>query len=170
MRVPGRPLVGLAALLLGLAVLLLTATSSAAQAKLDFPALTGRVVDQANLLSPQTEQALTEKLAALEGIDPRLAAAPRDPLPFPGLVAASTNDPFGEQLSAQNLALDIGAAFSDAGEAGHINVASGHGPWPARRCSSPRPNGGYCSIRAGAIRGCSATAAPSRSRPPTRAC
>ena len=66
LRVPGRPLAGLAALLLGLAVLLLAATSSAAQAKLDFPALTGRVVDQANLLSPQTEQALTEKLAALE--------------------------------------------------------------------------------------------------------
>jgi predicted alpha/beta hydrolase family esterase len=45
-------------------------------------------------------------------------------------VAASTNDPFGEQIAAQNLALDIGAAFSDAGEAGHINVESGHGPWP----------------------------------------
>lgn len=52
--------------MLGLAVLLLAATSSAAQSKLDFPALTGRVVDQANLLSPQTEQALTDKLAALE--------------------------------------------------------------------------------------------------------
>ena len=39
---------------------------AAAQSKIDFPPLTGRVVDQANLLDPATEQALTEKLAALE--------------------------------------------------------------------------------------------------------
>lgn len=32
-----------------------------------FPPLTGRVVDQAGILSPQTEAALTERLAALEG-------------------------------------------------------------------------------------------------------
>ncbi|WP_421732044.1 TPM domain-containing protein [Brevundimonas sp.] len=37
-----------------------------AQSKIDFPPLTGRVVDQAGLLDPATEQALTEKLAALE--------------------------------------------------------------------------------------------------------
>lgn len=70
------------------------------------------------------------KLIALDRIDPKIANAPRDPLPFPAVVAASVNDPYGEQIGAQNLALDIGAAFSDAGEAGHINVASGHGPWP----------------------------------------
>ncbi|MFA4938658.1 YgcG family protein [Brevundimonas sp.] len=57
---------GLAALLLGLIAALLLAFPAAAQSKLDFPALTGRVVDQANLLDPATEQALTEKLAALE--------------------------------------------------------------------------------------------------------
>jgi uncharacterized protein len=33
---------------------------------LDFPALSGRVVDEANILDPQTRAALTEKLAALE--------------------------------------------------------------------------------------------------------
>lgn len=83
-------------------------------------------VKGAFLVSPPQD----DKMLALEGIDPKLANAPRDPLPFPAVVAASTNDPFGEQLAAQNLAFDIGAAFSDAGEAGHINVASGHGPWP----------------------------------------
>lgn len=57
---------GLAALLLGLVAALLFAFPAAAQTKLDFPPLTGRVVDQANLLDPATEQALTEKLAALE--------------------------------------------------------------------------------------------------------
>lgn len=45
---------------------LLFALPSMAQSTPTFPALTGRVVDQANLLDPATEQALTEKLAALE--------------------------------------------------------------------------------------------------------
>jgi hypothetical protein len=71
-----------------------------------------------------------DKLAALEGVDPALARYSNEPLPFPSVVAASTDDPFTDVLSARNLALDLGADFSDAGEAGHINVASGHGPWP----------------------------------------
>lgn len=83
-------------------------------------------VKGAFLVSPPQD----DKMLALEGIDPKIGAAPRDPLPFPAVVAASTNDPYGEQKAAQDLALDIGAAFSDAGEAGHINVESGHGPWP----------------------------------------
>lgn len=45
--------------------LMLLALSPAAQGQ-TFPKLTGRVVDEAALLSPQQEQALTEKLAALE--------------------------------------------------------------------------------------------------------
>lgn len=45
---------------------LLFALPSMAQSKPTFPALTGRVVDQANLLDPATEQALTDKLAMLE--------------------------------------------------------------------------------------------------------
>lgn len=53
-------------LLLGLLAALLFALPVAAQNKPTFPPLTGRVVDQANLLDAATEQALTEKLAALE--------------------------------------------------------------------------------------------------------
>lgn len=51
----------------GLAALLffLVATSAPAEAQ-TFPELSGRVVDQANLLEPATEAALTGKLAALE--------------------------------------------------------------------------------------------------------
>lgn len=52
--------------LVGLLVLLLVAAPALAQSKIAFPPLTGRVVDQANLLDPATEQALTAKLAALE--------------------------------------------------------------------------------------------------------
>ncbi|HEX7743163.1 MAG TPA: TPM domain-containing protein, partial [Sphingobium sp.] len=45
--------------------LLLLALAPAAQGQ-TFPKLTGRVVDDAAMLSPQQEQALTDKLAALE--------------------------------------------------------------------------------------------------------
>ena len=55
-----------AALLFSIVIALLLVLPAAAQSKIDFPPLTGRVVDQANLLDPATEQALTEKLAALE--------------------------------------------------------------------------------------------------------
>lgn len=52
------------ALALALAVLLLALPAFAAAPT--FPKLTGRVVDDANILSPATEQALTQKLQALE--------------------------------------------------------------------------------------------------------
>jgi uncharacterized protein len=47
------------------AALLIIAVTLPAAAR-DFPALTGRVVDQANILDAQTQSALTDKLAALE--------------------------------------------------------------------------------------------------------
>jgi uncharacterized protein len=47
-------------------VVLLALLFAAPAAAQNFPALTGRVVDQANLLNPQQEAELTNKLAALE--------------------------------------------------------------------------------------------------------
>jgi len=55
---------------------------------------------------------------------------PTDPLPFPSMVVASTTDPFVSVEAAQGFAADWGSDFKLAGDAGHINVASGHGPWP----------------------------------------
>ncbi|MBG6143021.1 putative alpha/beta hydrolase family esterase [Labrenzia sp. EL_142] len=55
---------------------------------------------------------------------------PREPLPFPAHVVASRNDPYCDHERAQELATAWGATFQDAGEAGHINLESGHGPWP----------------------------------------
>ncbi|EJF88784.1 alpha/beta hydrolase [Bartonella tamiae] len=55
---------------------------------------------------------------------------PTNKLPFPSLVIASQNDDYCEFNVAKNIANDWGALFLDAGESGHINVASGHGPWP----------------------------------------
>ncbi len=55
---------------------------------------------------------------------------PRDPLPFPSMVVASRNDPFCDFEIAEDLAAAWGSLFIDAGETGHLNSESGHGPWP----------------------------------------
>jgi len=55
---------------------------------------------------------------------------PRDPLPFPSIVIASRNDTFCDYAVAEDLAAAWGSLFIDAGEAGHLNSESGHGPWP----------------------------------------
>jgi len=55
---------------------------------------------------------------------------PRDPLPFPSLTIASRNDHFGSYEHAEDIAAAWGSRLVDAGEAGHINAESGHGPWP----------------------------------------
>lgn len=55
---------------------------------------------------------------------------PRDPLPFPSLMVASRNDPFGSYDHADDIANAWGSLLVDAGESGHINAESGHGPWP----------------------------------------
>ncbi|TYR31088.1 serine hydrolase family protein [Mesorhizobium microcysteis] len=55
---------------------------------------------------------------------------PRDPLPFPSITVASRNDPFCAFEVAEDIAGAWGSMFIDAGEAGHLNAESGHGPWP----------------------------------------
>lgn len=55
---------------------------------------------------------------------------PLGQLPFPSTVVASRNDPFAAFDRSQLFARSWGATFVDIGEAGHINVASGHGLWP----------------------------------------
>ncbi|WP_157015400.1 RBBP9/YdeN family alpha/beta hydrolase [Mesorhizobium xinjiangense] len=55
---------------------------------------------------------------------------PRNPLPFPSVTIASRSDPFCEFAIAEDIAGAWGSLFIDAGEAGHINAGSGHGPWP----------------------------------------
>lgn len=56
---------------------------------------------------------------------------PRTPLPFRSIVAASRNDPLGSYDGVSKLARDWGARLVDLGESGHLNPASGFGPWPA---------------------------------------
>jgi len=56
--------------------------------------------------------------------------APTDPLPFPSVTIASRNDHFCTYEMAEEMAANWGSLFMDAGESGHINAESGHGPWP----------------------------------------
>lgn len=58
------------------------------------------------------------------------ARVPTDPLPFPSLLVASSNDPLCTVTRAVDFATAWGSDFHVANDAGHINVASGHGPWP----------------------------------------
>lgn len=55
---------------------------------------------------------------------------PREPLSFPSFVLASRNDRFCAFDKATDIAADWGSLLIDAGESGHINAESGHGPWP----------------------------------------
>jgi predicted alpha/beta hydrolase family esterase len=84
--------------------------------------------------------------ASVEGERVRgaLLVAPADPrkfgisalvvegkLGFPSLVVASENDPWVSLESAARLAVRWGSPLVNIGRAGHINVDSGFGPWPA---------------------------------------
>jgi predicted alpha/beta hydrolase family esterase len=55
---------------------------------------------------------------------------PRDRLPFPGIVAASRNDPLGSFERVAELARAWGSRLVDIGAVGHLNPASGFGEWP----------------------------------------
>lgn len=55
---------------------------------------------------------------------------PRAPFPFKAHLVASRTDPYCDYDVAEGLAKAWGAGFQDAGDAGHINAESGHGPWP----------------------------------------
>jgi predicted alpha/beta hydrolase family esterase len=52
-------------------------------------------------------------------------------LPFPSLFVASEDDQYLPIEVAARMASAWGSQFVDVGQQGHINVASGHGPWPA---------------------------------------
>jgi uncharacterized protein len=80
----------------------------------------------AYLVVPPNEAAVQR----LKGIDPLFADVPRDPLPFPSLLVATSNDPHSTMEDSASLALAWGSLLVEAGEAGHIDHTSGHGPWP----------------------------------------
>lgn len=58
------------------------------------------------------------------------APVPHQPLPYRSIVVASTNDPYCPVRLASAYARSWGSEFLRLSAAGHINVESGHGPWP----------------------------------------
>jgi predicted alpha/beta hydrolase family esterase len=66
----------------------------------------------------------------IPAIDRAFAPIPRDPFPFPSVLVASRTDPHCDYAKAEDIAYAWGAAVVDAGDAGHLNTESGHGPWP----------------------------------------
>jgi predicted alpha/beta hydrolase family esterase len=80
---------------------------------------------------PDFEQPMPEGYPTIE--DLRAGGwlpVPRDPLPFPSIVAASRNDPLGRFERVEELAACWGGQLVDLGEVGHLNPASGYGEWP----------------------------------------
>jgi predicted alpha/beta hydrolase family esterase len=55
---------------------------------------------------------------------------PRERLPFPSIVAASTNDPLGRFERVETLAQAWGSRLVLLGDVGHLNPAGGYGEWP----------------------------------------
>jgi fatty-acyl-CoA synthase len=58
------------------------------------------------------------------------APLPRRTLPFPALVAASSNDPLASSEAVRAMAAGWGAQVVELGAVGHLNPAAGYGPWP----------------------------------------
>jgi predicted alpha/beta hydrolase family esterase len=58
------------------------------------------------------------------------APLPRGPLPFPSIVAASSNDHLASLDAARAMASDWGARLVELGAVGHLNPAAGYGEWP----------------------------------------
>ncbi|TVO63597.1 RBBP9/YdeN family alpha/beta hydrolase [Denitromonas ohlonensis] len=91
-----------------------------------------RPIHGALLAAPaDLERPLPEGYPALEAI----AASgwlpiPRDPLPFPSILAASTNDPLGSLERVEGMARDWGSRLVNVGAVGHLNPAAGFGEWP----------------------------------------
>jgi predicted alpha/beta hydrolase family esterase len=58
------------------------------------------------------------------------APTPMERLPFPSRLIGSSNDPHCHVERAKEFAAAWGSDLSIVANAGHINTASGHGPWP----------------------------------------
>ena len=64
------------------------------------------------------------------GVLADFAPAPYQPLPYRSVLVASSNDPFCPVRLAGAYARAWGSEFVRMQNAGHINLESGHGPWP----------------------------------------
>ncbi len=90
------------------------------------PQLAGRNVVGAYLVAPPD----LEGTDAWPATDGGFTPLPTGRLPFPSVVVASANDPHCPIDRARTFTEAWGAELVEAGEVGHLNTGSGHGPWP----------------------------------------
>jgi uncharacterized protein len=80
---------------------------------------------------PDFERPMPEGYPTVEQLDASgWLPVPRERLPFPSIVAASRNDPLADYERVAQMARDWGSRLVDLGDVGHLNPASGFGPWP----------------------------------------
>ncbi len=104
----------------------LVAHSLGALAAADIASELGSGVKGAFLVAPPSLRAVRE----IGAIDPEFAGLALKTLPFPSVLVASRDDPYASFAESEDFARAWQAEIADAGTAGHINAASGHGPWP----------------------------------------
>jgi uncharacterized protein len=128
----GRPLLGDWRAAIAAAVaeaqrpVILVAHSLGAVTVADIAAELGDRVKGGFLVAPPSVRAIHE----IEGVDPQFVKVPFAALPFPSVLVASRDDPYAKFEESEDFARAWQAEIADAGNAGHINAASGHGPWP----------------------------------------
>ncbi|MGP8232255.1 MAG: RBBP9/YdeN family alpha/beta hydrolase [Methylovirgula sp.] len=104
----------------------LVAHSLGALAAADVAAELGDKIKGGFLVAPPSLRSIGE----IDAIDPRFADVSLAALPFPSVLVASRDDPYASFAESEDFARAWQAEIADAGNAGHINAASGHGPWP----------------------------------------
>ncbi len=105
---------------------ILVAHSLGATTVADIAAELGDRVKGAFLVAPPSRRAVAE----IEAADPRFADVSLKALPFPSVLVASRDDPYATFAESEDFASAWQSEIADAGNAGRINSASGHGPWP----------------------------------------
>lgn len=90
-----------------------------------------RPVQGALLATPaDLEQPLPEGYPTLSELEAEgWLPIPRGRLPFPSIVAASDNDPLANHRRISGMAESWGSRLVELGDVGHLNPASGFGPW-----------------------------------------
>ena len=93
---------------------------------------TSRPVKGALLATPpELDRPMPEGYPPLQALkDGGWFPVPMQALPFPSIVAASRNDPLARFAQVEQMARACGSRLVALGEAGHLNPATGFGPWP----------------------------------------